>query len=155
MWEAVLTLRRLLLAMLIAVIPFTAIPLTVMLIVFVLLLSVLIQHSAMPFNSRLENRLELLSLYVLLGSYVAAFTAQASANQPYALTWVPVVLVVVNCITASILVIFLLLVFVTIGLRRVGGLVKFLLNNSAPNCKLPVRRCMRVCLSLTRMLLCP
>ena len=75
-WELINVLRRVLLAALLAVVPFTHPEYSVLLVLAALQLSLILQHAYAPFHSKLENRLELASLYVLLISFVGAYVAQ-------------------------------------------------------------------------------
>jgi hypothetical protein len=78
MWEVTVTLRRLLLALIVAAVPFTAPLLTVIFVVVILQTAAILTHAFMPFKTRMENALELGAIYVLLLSFVGAFAASVN-----------------------------------------------------------------------------
>lgn len=104
-WEYVVTLRRLLLAVAITIVPFTQQQLSSAIIMTVLVVSIALQHTLSPFATVLENRLEQLSLYVLLLAFLGTYVVEtAGAAQSVALQWLPVLLIVMVTLTGTVLV---------------------------------------------------
>eukprot|EP00698_Gefionella_okellyi_P011791 TRINITY_DN3131_c0_g1_i1.p1 TRINITY_DN3131_c0_g1~~TRINITY_DN3131_c0_g1_i1.p1 ORF type:complete len:1113 (-),score=238.62 TRINITY_DN3131_c0_g1_i1:40-3378(-) len=117
-WEAVLLLRRLVLAIALSMVPFTASQFAVIMIAVVLLLSILLQHSLQPFASTLDNRLEQLALYTLMITFLGVYVAQASANTPSPMTWLPVGLIILNLVTVVLIGVCVLLVLLASLMRH-------------------------------------
>jgi hypothetical protein len=92
-----------LLALAPTLVPFTQQEVTVIVVVVVLVGSVALQHAVMPFATVLENRLELMSLYSLLFSFLAVYVAESSASGDAPLEWLPVVVVVLVTATSIVL----------------------------------------------------
>jgi hypothetical protein len=126
LWEFVVVGRRLALALALTLVPFMIQQLEVIVIIVVLVGSVALQHAVAPFATVLENRLELLSLYSLLFSFLGVYVAESSSTSgsTLPLTWLPVVVVVVIFLTAAVLfvvVALVLLMRVLPGLRTAFG----------------------------------
>eukprot|EP00698_Gefionella_okellyi_P023553 TRINITY_DN8082_c0_g4_i1.p1 TRINITY_DN8082_c0_g4~~TRINITY_DN8082_c0_g4_i1.p1 ORF type:complete len:630 (-),score=118.58 TRINITY_DN8082_c0_g4_i1:8-1897(-) len=134
-WEAVLLLRRMVLALTLTVMPFTAPEISVVFIMFVLLFSIAAQHSLQPFASALENRLEQLVLYVLTVTFLGVYVSQTSADTPSPLTWLPVVLVVLNVFAALFLGFCVVLVWLANVVNR-PAIVRLLTRMGLPAAKL-------------------
>jgi hypothetical protein len=103
MWEFVVLGRRLALALALTLVPFTIQQVEVIAVIVVLVGSIALQHAVMPFATVLENRLELLSLYSLLFSFLGVYVAESSASTSAPLDWLPVVIVVILVATAAVL----------------------------------------------------
>jgi len=120
-WEVVQQLRRVLLAFFLTIVPFTYASLGVVVVMVILVVSIALQHTMRPYATKLENRLELLVLYTLLISYIGAYVAQQStvvaASAP--LSWVPVVLLVLNVVVALILLAAIALIFIHLAITQV------------------------------------
>jgi hypothetical protein len=120
-WEYVIIARRLALAMAVTLVPFTQQQLSSVIIMTVLVVSIALQHAFSPFATMLENRLEQLSLYVLLLAFLGIYVTDTSAGSSTPLEWLPVLVIVLVSITAIIL---LLVVVFVLGTRIVPSLAK-------------------------------
>eukprot|EP00002_Diphylleia_rotans_P002036 TRINITY_DN11240_c0_g1_i1.p1 TRINITY_DN11240_c0_g1~~TRINITY_DN11240_c0_g1_i1.p1 ORF type:complete len:1147 (+),score=192.58 TRINITY_DN11240_c0_g1_i1:94-3534(+) len=74
-WEVLVICRRLLIAIVLETVPYTNPPLLSILIFAILQVSIVLQHFAQPFKSPQENRLELVSLYVILFSFFIGYVS--------------------------------------------------------------------------------
>ena len=125
-WEAIFTLRRLLLSVVLVAVPFSS-PQTAVLLVFAILqVAIVLQHVFAPFKTRLENVLELCSLYVLLGSFLAAYAArESSLTDNYDPTGLLYVVLIVNIIFALILAFIALAVYAAFAMSKLSLLRKY------------------------------
>jgi len=114
-WEAVFSLRRLLLSVVLVSVPFSS-PQTAVLLVFAILqVAIVLQHVFAPFKTRLENILELCSLYVLMGSFLAAYVArESSLTDNYDPTALLYFVMILNILFALLLAIVVLAVYVAV-----------------------------------------
>eukprot|EP00698_Gefionella_okellyi_P002185 TRINITY_DN1201_c0_g1_i12.p1 TRINITY_DN1201_c0_g1~~TRINITY_DN1201_c0_g1_i12.p1 ORF type:complete len:251 (+),score=53.68 TRINITY_DN1201_c0_g1_i12:680-1432(+) len=112
-WEAVLLLRRVLLAVALTVVPFTVNELSVVAIGVLLIVAIILQHWAEPFATKLENRLELAVLFVLLTSFLAVYVTEVSTTSAVSLDWLPVLVVILNVIMMVVLLVVLFLVYLS------------------------------------------
>jgi hypothetical protein len=99
-WEFVVILRRLILALALTLVPFTADQIAVVVILVTLVSSVALQHTMSPFATVLENRLELVSLYGLLFSFLGIYVAENSVGTNVPMLWLTVMVVVIVAVTA-------------------------------------------------------
>jgi predicted Na+-dependent transporter len=120
-WEYVIIARRLALAMAVTLVPFTQQQLSSVIIMTVLVVSIALQHTFSPFATKLENRLEQLSLYVLLLAFLGIYVTDTSAGSSTPLEWLPVLVIVLVSITAIIL---LLATVFVLGTRLVPSLAE-------------------------------
>jgi len=112
-WEYVVILRRLVLALAITLVPFTQQQLESAIVMAVLVVSVALQHAFEPFATRLENRLEMLSLYTLLLSFLGVYVSETStASAAGTLQWLPVAVIVLTAVVAAVLAVMTVLVLV-------------------------------------------
>jgi hypothetical protein len=114
LWELLVVGRRLALALALTLVPFTMDQVSVVIIIVVLVGSLALQHAVSPFATVLENRLELLSLYALLFSFLGVYVAESSVDTPTPLTWLPVVVLVIIIATGVIL---FIVVFMVLAVR--------------------------------------
>jgi hypothetical protein len=120
-WEYVIIARRLALALAVTLVPFTQQQLTAVTIMTVLVISIALQHTFSPFATMLENRLEQLSLYVLLLAFLGVYVTDTSAGTLTPMEWLPVVVIVLVIVTAIIV---LLVVLFVLGTRLVPSLAE-------------------------------
>jgi hypothetical protein len=120
-WECVIIARRLALALAVTLVPFTQQQLASVIIMTVLVVSIALQHTFSPFATILENRLEQLSLYVLLLAFLGVYVTDTSSGSSAPLQWIPVLVVVLVCVTAVIL---LLATVLVLGTRLKPSLAK-------------------------------
>jgi hypothetical protein len=120
-WEYVITARRLALAMAVTLVPFTQQQLSSVIIMTVLVVSIALQHTFSPFATILENRLEQLSLYVLLLAFLGVYVTDTSSGTSAPLEWLPVLVIVLVSITAVVL---LLATAFVLGTRVVPSLAE-------------------------------
>ena len=112
-WDIVLTLRRVLLAGIIVLFPYTSPHAQALAVLLVLNVSILVQQVCRPHRTRLANALELTSLYVLLVSFLAATVSSGS----YILL---ILVLILNIVAIFTLLIMSLLVFVAAASVRMG-----------------------------------
>eukprot|EP00698_Gefionella_okellyi_P013424 TRINITY_DN3674_c0_g1_i2.p1 TRINITY_DN3674_c0_g1~~TRINITY_DN3674_c0_g1_i2.p1 ORF type:complete len:781 (-),score=167.37 TRINITY_DN3674_c0_g1_i2:47-2389(-) len=127
-WELVSLLQRLALALVLAVVPFTASPVAVVVITFLLLFQLCLQHAVQPFRSVLENRVMLAVLYVLLLSFISAMvsnTTPQSVAYGGAPSWISVLLIVVNALLGIFIVLLIALVFVASMTGKIANWLAF------------------------------
>jgi hypothetical protein len=109
-WEYVAIARRVVLAAAVTLVPFTEQQLAAVIIMTVLLVSIALQHAFVPFATVLENRLEQLSLSVLLLAFLGVYVAETSADAATPLTWLPILVMVLVSVTAVVLLVATVLV---------------------------------------------
>jgi hypothetical protein len=114
-WEAVLIVRRVCLAAVIRLFPFTTPQAAALAVLLILNVSLLLQHVCRPHRTVIENALELTSLYVLLVSFLAATIAPTSQA-------LLVCVLVLNLVAVLVLLVFAALVFTAAAAQRLGRL---------------------------------
>lgn len=125
-WEAVNVVRRVILAALLAIVPFTRPEVAVLLVLGVLQLCIILQHAFHPFHTKLENRLELASLYVLLISFVGAYVAQqGGVTGRFDPTGLLLGLIILNAAFALVMLLLVVVVYVILGLGRLQFLTQY------------------------------
>eukprot|EP00698_Gefionella_okellyi_P024713 TRINITY_DN8799_c0_g1_i1.p1 TRINITY_DN8799_c0_g1~~TRINITY_DN8799_c0_g1_i1.p1 ORF type:complete len:967 (-),score=169.85 TRINITY_DN8799_c0_g1_i1:2-2902(-) len=117
LWDTVFGIRRISLALVVSVVPFTEQTTLVINIILILQISVIIQHVFSPFGTILENRMDLLSSYVLLLSFVGAYINQ---NTPSGTTnnWLPTALLVLIILCGVILLAILGLTYLVMVVQK-------------------------------------
>ena len=90
-------------------------------------MAIVLQHVFAPFRTRLENILELCSLYVLMGSFLAAYVArESSLTDNYDPTALLYFVMILNILFASLLAIVVLAVYVAVAMSKLSVLRKYI-----------------------------
>jgi hypothetical protein len=125
-WETVNITRRAVLALVLAFVPFNSPQVSVLVVLAVLQICIVLQQTYAPFVTKLENRLELASLYVLLISFIGAFVAQqGELTGTFDPSGLLLVMVLMNAVFAIVLLLVVVLVFVVSGLGRLRALLSY------------------------------
>eukprot|EP00698_Gefionella_okellyi_P013517 TRINITY_DN3707_c0_g1_i1.p1 TRINITY_DN3707_c0_g1~~TRINITY_DN3707_c0_g1_i1.p1 ORF type:complete len:716 (+),score=169.37 TRINITY_DN3707_c0_g1_i1:918-3065(+) len=126
-WEGLILVRRVLLALSVVVMPFEDPSLVALAVMVVLQVAILLQHLATPYRTRIENRLELASLYVLYVSFITAFVMRAGVdnNVLHTYNWLLDVIIALNVAMGVVLILSVLAVFLIVALRLLQRFRKF------------------------------
>eukprot|EP00002_Diphylleia_rotans_P028452 TRINITY_DN5746_c0_g1_i3.p1 TRINITY_DN5746_c0_g1~~TRINITY_DN5746_c0_g1_i3.p1 ORF type:complete len:948 (+),score=156.04 TRINITY_DN5746_c0_g1_i3:642-3485(+) len=74
-WEVIVTIRRLLIGLILSTVPYDQPYLLAILVFSVLQASILMQHAYWPFRNENENKLEIVSLYMILFSFFVGYVS--------------------------------------------------------------------------------
>eukprot|EP00002_Diphylleia_rotans_P027181 TRINITY_DN543_c0_g1_i7.p1 TRINITY_DN543_c0_g1~~TRINITY_DN543_c0_g1_i7.p1 ORF type:complete len:781 (+),score=146.45 TRINITY_DN543_c0_g1_i7:266-2608(+) len=101
-WELLIMLRRLLFSFATSVLPYTHPGISFFVLLMVIQASIWLQHKKQPYKSDLDNKMEMLSLYVIFVSFVVALLANMFGSD----AWMFGFIVVLNVGTFAYFVVF-------------------------------------------------
>lgn len=115
-WKFVILLRRVSLSILIGTIPFTSPNVAVWAVLVILQIAIFLQHALLPYRTKLENWMELCSLYILTISFLGAYV-QSQSPKSDASYWILIALMVMLILFGVVLLAFTVITYAVV----VGG----------------------------------